>query len=58
MKLRYKINLIAVGYCCCGALLMALCGRLGRAMLLAFLAWFNWTVALASEASESKEEDQ
>lgn len=55
MKLRYKFNLIAVGYCGCGALLMALCGRLGMSMVLVVLAYFNWTIALASE---TKEEDQ
>lgn len=55
MKLRHKFNLIAVGYCAAGALVMALCGKLAGSMLLVFLAWANWTIALASE---TKEEDQ
>lgn len=54
MKLRYKLNLIAVGYCAAGAFIMAFCGKLGMSLMLAFLAWWNWTVALASE--DKKEE--
>jgi hypothetical protein len=49
MKLRYKMNLIAAGYCGCGALVMAIAGNLGMSMILVFLSWFNWTIALKGE---------
>lgn len=49
MKLRYKFNLIAVGYCLCGSLVTALCGNLWMTAVLFFLAWFNWVTVLNSE---------
>jgi hypothetical protein len=55
MKLRYKINLITVGWCGLGALITAAGGRLGLAAICLFLAWWNWTIALASEIEPPKE---
>lgn len=52
MKLRYKLNLVAVGYCGMGALASAMAGNLGVALLCIALAYFNWACALNSESKE------
>ena len=49
MKLRYKINLMASGWCLMSSFVFALYDKPLMALLMVGLAWFNWTVALNNE---------
>lgn len=56
MKWSYRLNLIAVGVSCMGALLSALGGNLWLMLINVAMAFLNWNLALKSE--ETKEENQ
>lgn len=52
MRLRLKLNLIAVGYCGMAALVMALCGKLLLALISVAMAYLNWRIVLAAEQED------
>ena len=53
MRLRYKLNLVVVGWSAMGALVLASTGNLKLSLLCTFLAWVNWTVALKGEEQDA-----